>query len=43
MTGYKRLKRGYRPLADRLQEQLDFTAGHFSFLISQIDEKWIQN
>ncbi|CAK5024306.1 unnamed protein product [Meloidogyne enterolobii] len=28
MTGYKRLKRGYRPLADRLQEQLDFTAVH---------------
>ncbi|KAF7638510.1 hypothetical protein Mgra_00002188 [Meloidogyne graminicola] len=26
MTGYKRLKRGYRPLADTLQEQLDFTA-----------------
>ncbi|KAL3083079.1 hypothetical protein niasHS_010881 [Heterodera schachtii] len=26
MTGYKRLKRGYRPLADRLQKQLDFTS-----------------
>lgn len=26
MLGYKRLKRGYRPLEERLQEQLDFTA-----------------
>jgi proprotein convertase subtilisin/kexin type 2 len=26
MVGYRRLKRGYRPLAERLQEQLDFTA-----------------
>ncbi|CAD5222733.1 unnamed protein product [Bursaphelenchus okinawaensis] len=26
MTGYRRLKRGYRPLEERLQEQLDFTA-----------------
>lgn len=26
MTGYKRRKRGYRPLEERLQEQLDFTA-----------------
>ncbi|KAI1711041.1 subtilase family domain-containing protein [Ditylenchus destructor] len=26
MTGYRRRKRGYRPLEERLQEQLDFTA-----------------
>lgn len=26
MIGYRRLKRGYRPLEERLQEQLDFTA-----------------
>uniref|UniRef100_A0A915D2X5 Neuroendocrine convertase 2 n=1 Tax=Ditylenchus dipsaci TaxID=166011 RepID=A0A915D2X5_9BILA len=26
LLGYRRLKRGYRPLEDRLQEQLDFTA-----------------
>lgn len=26
MLGYRRLKRGYRPLEERLQEQLDFTA-----------------
>lgn len=26
MQGYRRLKRGYRPLEQRLQEQLDFTA-----------------
>ena len=26
LTGYRRNKRGYAPLAERLQEQLDFTA-----------------
>lgn len=26
MVGFKRLKRGYRPLVERLQEQLVFTA-----------------